>query len=256
MRLSIVIPNFNNEKWLSKCLQSITNQTFQDFEIIFVDDMSTDNSVEEARKYLREQDTLIVNECKRYNGGTRNVGILKAKGEYIFCIDSDDWLYNNTVFEEINKALVGQDILFMSYISHTQGYDLMTDINFKSIGDAMLSMTCAIWTKVVKREVFLKCLFQEGTLFEDREHNYRLLMNKPTFTNLGKVAIVWNRTNTNTISQNHTEDWNTYRFNYCGDLYRLLREIPDEIDGVNFKDYIKDELKGYLQQCNKMVDDL
>lgn len=250
MRLSIVIPNFNNGKWLSKCLESITSQTFQDFEIILIDDMSTDDSVEVAKKYLREQDTLIINETKRLNGGSRNIGIMKATGEYIFCIDSDDWLYDNKVFEEIDKALVGQDILFVSYIAHNENYDLMTNLNFKSLNEAFKSMTCAIWTKVVRKEILQKCLFREGTLLEDKEHHYRVLMNSRTYSNLNKVAIVWNRTNTNTLSIGHKDYLETYRFNFCGDLLRLLETIEDE----DLKGYVKEELKAFMNTCREMVD--
>ena len=257
MKLSVVIPSCNNGKWLSKCLESILNQTFTDYEIIVVDDMSEDDSVEIAKKYLRKQDTLIVNKSKRLNGGTRNEGILKAKCEYIFCIDSDDWLYNNTVFEDVFKKLKNEDICYLSYISHTDKYELMTNVHFRSIGDALVSMTCAVWTKIIKRELFLKCLFHEGTLYEDREWNYRLLMKKPTFINSGIVGIVWNRTNPNTISGNMTKEWETYRFNYCGDLYRLIRDMDDYyIDGINVKAYIKEELEGYMKQINKLVDEL
>ena len=252
MRLSVIIPSCNNGKWLSKCLESIINQTFQDFEIIVVDDLSSDNSVEVAKKYLRKQDTLIINESKRLNGGTRNVGILKAKGDYIFCIDSDDWLNNNTVFEKIDKKLNGEDILFTSYICHKEQYDLAVNLHYKCLKDAIMSSTCAIWTKVVKRELMLKALFPEGTLFEDRVEHFNLLSQARTFSNLDDIAIVWNRTNTNTISENMTKEWITYRFNYCGDLYRLIRDIKD----VDLRKYFIDELKGFQKATNKMVDEL
>lgn len=252
MRLSIVIPSCNNGKWLSKCLESILEQTFTDYEIIVVDDLSSDDSVEVAKKYLREKDTLIINESKRYNGGTRNVGILKAKGEYIFCIDSDDWLNDNRVFEEIDKKLNGEDILFTDYLCHQKNYDLIVNLHYKCLKDAIMSSTCAIWSKVVKRELFLKALFPEGTLFEDRVQHFDLLSKAKTFTNLDKVAIVWNRTNTNTISGNMTNEWKTYRFNYCGDLYRLIRNIEDE----DLRKYFIDELKSFQKATDKLVDEL
>lgn len=252
MRLSVVIPSCNNAKWLGKCIESITSQTFQDFEIIVVDDLSSDDSVEVAKKYLREQDTLIVNESKRLNGGTRNVGILKAKGEYIFCIDSDDWLYDNNVFEKIDKKLNGEDILFTSYLCHKEQYDLALNIHYKDLKDAIMSSTCAIWIKVVKRELMLKALFPEGTLFEDRVQHFNLLSQARTFTNLDDIAVVWNRTNTNTISQNMTKEWITYRFNYCGDLYRLIRDIEDN----DLRKYFIDELKSFQKSTDKMVDEL
>lgn len=252
MRLSIVIPSFNNGKWLSHTLKSILSQTFTDYEIIVVDDMSTDDSVEVAKQYLRPQDTLIINENKRLSGGTRNVGILKAKGEYIFCIDSDDWLYDNFVFEKIDKKLNNEDLLFMGYIAHTDKHDLMFNLHYKTLKDSITSGICAPWTKVVKRELFLKALFPEGTLFEDRVQHFDLLSKTKTFTNLDDVSIVWNRINPNTISQNHTTEWITYRFNYCGDLYRLIRNIEDE----DLRKYFIDELKDFQQKTNQLVDEL
>lgn len=255
MKLSIVIPSCNNAKWLGKCLDSITSQTYQDFEIIVVDDLSTDDSVKVAKKHLRKQDTLIINESKRLNGGTRNVGILKAKGDYILCIDCDDWLVDNKVLETIvNKldVLGDIDILFTDYITHREDYDLMMHNRNNSIEAALRNITCAIWTKVVKRELLQECLFPEGTLFEDRINHYRLLLKAKSICNLDKPVIVWNRTNTNTISGNNTYLWNTYRFSYCGELYRLYNELEKGA----FKDYIKEELEGYMKQIRQMVDGL
>lgn len=255
MKLSIVIPSCNNAKWLGKCLDSITSQTYQDFEIIVVDDLSTDDSVEVAKNHLRKQDTLIINESKRLNGGTRNVGILKAKGDYILCIDCDDWLVDNKVLETIvNKldVLGDIDILFTDYITHREDYDLMMHNRNNSIESALRNITCAIWTKIVKRELLQECLFPEGTLFEDRIQHYRLLLKAKSICNLDKPVIVWNRTNTNTISGNNTYLWNTYRFSYCGELYRLYNEL----EKGTFKDYIKEELEGYMKQIRQMVDDL
>lgn len=252
MKLSIIIPSCNNAKWLGKCLDSITSQTYQDFEIIVVDDLSTDDSVEVAKKHLRKQDILIINESKRLNGGTRNVGILKAKGDYIFCIDCDDWLVDNKVFENINNKLNGEDICFIGYICHSENSDMLVNLHYKDLKSSIMSSTCAIWTKVVKRELMLKSLFPEGTLFEDRIQHFNLLTQAKTFTNLDKVGVVWNRTNTNTISQNMTKEWITYRFNYCGDLYRLIRDINDP----DLRKYFIDELKGFQNITNEMVKEL
>lgn len=252
MRLSIVIPSCNNGKWIGKCLDSIINQTFQDFEIIVVDDLSTDNSVEIIKSKLRPQDTLIINESKRLNGGTRNVGILKAKGEYTLCIDCDDWLIDNKVFEDIDKKLNGEDILLLGYVAHRENGDIAVNLKYRNYDDALRNITVAIWTKVVRSSLLKNTLFPEGTLFEDRIQHYKLMLKYPTYSYLGREVIVWNRTNTNTISGNMTEEWNTYRFNYCGELYRLIKTLPDG----DFKNFIKRELNGYMAQIREMVDNL
>lgn len=250
--ISIVIPSCNNGKWIGKTLDSILEQTYQDFEIIVVDDMSTDNSVEVIKSKLRKQDTLIINDSKRLNGGTRNVGILKAKGDYILCIDSDDWLIDNKVLEDIHNKLNGEDILFIGYLAHRDIGDIAVNLKYRNYDDALRNITVAIWTKVVKADVLKDNLFPEGTLFEDRIQHYRLMLKHPTFSYLGREAIVWNRTNTNTISGNMTYLWNTYRFSYCGELYRLINEIEDG----DFKDFLKRELNGYMTQIREMVDKL
>ena len=250
--ISIVIPSCNNEKWIGKCLDSILNQTYKDYEIIVVDDMSTDNSVEVIKSKLREKDTLIINESKRLNGGTRNVGILKAKGDYILCIDSDDWLIDDNVLGDISRKLNGEDILFIGYLSHREQGDIAVNLKYRDYDDALRNITVAIWTKVVKADLLKNTLFPEGTLFEDRIQHYRLMLKHPTFSYLGREAIVWNRTNTNTISGNMTYLWNTYRFSYCGELYRLINELEDG----DFKDFVKRELNGYMAQIREMVDKL
>lgn len=252
MRLSIIIPSYNNGEWLCKCIESIKSQTFTDYEIIVVDDLSTDDSVEVAKKHLRKQDTLIVNESKRLNGGTRNVGILKAKGEYVLCIDSDDWLIDNRILEDIDKKLNGEDILFCGYMTHREDMNLAIHLRYNNLRAALKDITCAIWTKVVRTDLLKECLFPEGTLFEDRIQHYRLILKAKTFANLGRECVVWNRTNKNTISGNNTYLWNTYRFNYIGELYRLYNEINDP----EFKEYLLKEMNGYMAQIRQMVDEL
>lgn len=93
----IIIPNYNNEKWLDKCLGSVFNQTFKDFEVIVIDDMSTDKSIEIINKY---DVTLIRPDHRVYNGGARNWGIrYPIESKYTLFLDSDDWLRYDTSLE-------------------------------------------------------------------------------------------------------------------------------------------------------------
>lgn len=253
MRFSVIIPSCNNGEWIGKTLDSVLNQTFQDFEIIVVDDMSTDNSVEIIKSKLRPSvDDIVINQSKRLNGGSRNEGIIRAKGEYLIFIDSDDWFIDNKVFEDIDRKLNGEDILFTGYITHSKTSDILVNPIITDLEQSKMSFTCAIWTKVVKAELMKKALFPEGTLFEDRIQHYWLLDQAKTFTNLGRAAVIWNRENTNSISISKENIWYTYRFNYCGELYRYIKTLPDG----KFKDFVKDELKGYMESINKAVEEL
>ncbi len=97
--ISIIIPTFNVEKYIAECLNSLINQSFSDFEIIVVDDCSTDSTLEIV-KYFANKDCRIrffENDKKVGSGGSRNFGLKQAKGKYIQFVDGDDWLDRNTL---------------------------------------------------------------------------------------------------------------------------------------------------------------
>ena len=97
---SIVVPIYNVEHQLNKCLKSIANQTLKNFEVILVNDGSTDNSESIAREFLQKYKSFHL--FKKKNGGlssARNFGFLKARGQYICYIDSDDYIENNLLHD-------------------------------------------------------------------------------------------------------------------------------------------------------------
>lgn len=257
MRFSIIIPVWNNEEWLAKCFQSILDQTFTDYEVIIVDDMSTDNGmqiIEEYQKKFKDRCKgckVIKNKSKRLNGGTRNVGIVEATGEYIMAIDCDDWLYNEKVLEDINNKLNGEDCMFLGCIMHKPDGDINLIPEHKTWEDALKGCLCALWTKCIKREILQSCLMKEGTLFEDLGHHYRIMTKIKTFSNFGKPSHIWNRFNVNSISIGR-EDWCWYRFNFCGEMYELIQETKDE----KLRQFFIDALKLYFNACKKEVDKL
>ena len=253
MRFSVIIPNYNNAQYINRCLESVITQTFTDFEIIFVDDMSTDNSVELARKNLRPQDKLIINKSKRLNGGTRNVGIVEATGDYIICLDSDDFFKDNNVFEDINNKLQNNvDVLFLGYDTYFGPRSIIPyNPEHTDIMQALKNCVCAIWTKVVKTSIMKETLFPEGTLFEDRVQHYRTLMKCKTFDCLPRSVITWDRTNSKSTSQRGL-DFYRYEFYYAGELFQLIRET----ENPDLKEYFKQELQGYVKHTAEMVSEL
>ena len=94
--ISIIVPVYNVEKYLKRCIDSILNQSFTDFELILVDDGSTDNSGEIIDEYAIKDERIKV--IHKENGGlssARNVGIEYSKGNYIAFVDSDDYINKN-----------------------------------------------------------------------------------------------------------------------------------------------------------------
>ena len=115
--ISVIIPVYNVEDYLHVCLNSVLNQTFQDFEIICIDDASTDDSLE-ILEYFAKKDSRIVIIKQDFNQGpgySRNCGLNVAKGEYIFFLDGDDWIDFNTFEVLIKKADENDlDLLFFN----------------------------------------------------------------------------------------------------------------------------------------------
>ena len=92
--ISVIIPLYNSERFIGKCVESLLNQTYSNCEIIIVDDGSTDNSLKIVEKYAETDSRVKVFSGKKYSGvsAVRNVGLNNAKGEYICFVDSDDYV--------------------------------------------------------------------------------------------------------------------------------------------------------------------
>ena len=129
MQLSIIIPIYNVEKYLPQCLDSIINQSFKDFEIICIDDCSTDNSLNIAKKYEEKDSRIRVlhNEINLGLGIARNKGLKIAQGEYVHFVDSDDWIEKDSyakIFNKLDSLETKPDILFFRH----RHYDELTGV--------------------------------------------------------------------------------------------------------------------------------
>ena len=105
-KVSIIVPVYNVEKYIEKCLESLVNQTLEDIEIIVVNDGTKDNSKEKILQYIEKYPQKIVY-LEKENGGlsdARNYGLPVAKGEYIAFLDSDDYIEKNMYEEMYKKA--------------------------------------------------------------------------------------------------------------------------------------------------------
>ena len=105
-KVSIIVPVHNAEKYLSEAIESILNQTYADFEVLLINDMSTDKSKDICIEYMKNDNRIIVLDNNTRNHGpgpTRNIGLECATGEYIYFMDADDWIENNLLHCAIER---------------------------------------------------------------------------------------------------------------------------------------------------------
>ncbi|MWX42503.1 glycosyltransferase family 2 protein, partial [Francisella tularensis] len=184
--ITLVIPIYNIENYLGRCLDSVINQTYKDLEIILVNDGSTDNSLEICESYAKEDSRIKI--INKNNGGlssARNVGLDACKGDYVTFIDSDDWvsldyieiLYKNIIDNNADISIINA----IKVKSQNNDFTLKEQKNllhtyFSSIEFALDNtlpvMACA---KLYKTKLFENLRFTNSIVFEDEDIMYRLL---------------------------------------------------------------------------------
>ena len=227
-KIGIIVPNYNYEHTIEKCLNSIAEQTYRNFEVIFVDDCSTDNSIKIAETFKDKMNIKIVQlKQKRLNGGARNEAYLHLSNDvdYVYYVDSDDWLYSNQVLEKINKALrTSPDVLFVGLASYSKQKTSTCYIpQYKNKYDAIVgwSGSCG---KVIKKELAVRpeCLYTEGTLKEDRTQHRKICIYMDTFNILAEPCYVWNRENTKSVTTIREKTiWGTSTIRHYADTLQL-----------------------------------
>ena len=255
-KFGIIIPNYNYSHTLEKCLTSVLNQTYKNYEIIFVDDVSTDNSVEIARQYLKPPHKIVELKQKRYNGGARNEAYLHLSDDvdYVYYVDSDDWLYDEYALEKINLALQKDepDVLFIGLMSDKYGVITKEKMpNYKDRYEAMTEAWSGSCSKVIKKKLATRqdCLYNEGTLKEDKNQHYRICINMIDFKCLAEPIYVWNRNNTKSVTTIREEVfWGTSTIRQYADTMQLYLTYQG-------KDKILDKImKERVQKCKDEVE--
>lgn len=183
-KVSIIVPIYNVEMYIEKCLETLVNQTLKDIEIILVNDGSKDSSAEIAKKYLEKYPEKIIY-LEKENGGlsdSRNYGLPHAKGEYIAFLDSDDYVEEN-MYEEMYELAKKED----SDMVQCNFYWEYPDKNKKKIGELkqysnkkemLVKTRVEAWNKLIKREILVKnpeIRFPKGLRYEDVEFTYKLI---------------------------------------------------------------------------------
>lgn len=188
-KISVIIPVYNCETFISRCLDSICRQEYQDFETIIIDDGSTDCSGKICDEYAKKDSRFKVFHIE--NGGpsiARNYGIDHCQGEYICFIDGDDWV-NHRYLDQLIHLLrdYDADIACVNHIKTTEyiSDDLYSDHiisnrKFSNIellnqyGNTYHPYLTTVWGKLYNKNLFDNIRFAEGKLHEDIDITYRL----------------------------------------------------------------------------------
>ncbi len=192
--ISIIVPVYKTEAYLRKCLDSITQQTYQDFEVILVDDGSPDKCGEICDQYPDKRFRVI----HKQNGGlsdARNAGIRIAKGDYITFVDSDDWVEPTLLEVLMDGIQQGATVSCCGFYTVRNGrkipwrqtdkkYHLLSAVD--AVKDMMYthSIDTSAWGKLFHRSCFMKIQFPVGHLYEEVATTYRLMLTQE------RIAII------------------------------------------------------------------
>ena len=225
-KITVIVPVYNVEHYLSKCLDSILKQTYQNLEIIVVNDGSTDNSGGICQEYAQKDSRIIY--IEKENGGlsdARNAGLDRMTGSYVTFVDSDDWIEQDYVEVLYNKLTEYQaDVSVGNYYSYNEDegmyyfhingdsyYEKVFDnvSIFENLYESQEMKSFALisaWGKLYKASLFDYIRFDKGKLGEDGYMNQKLylLVQKVIYINQGLYAY---RQRSGSITKTWTEKW-------------------------------------------------
>ena len=245
-KLSIIIPVYNVEQYLQRCLNSVLNSSFQDFELIIINDGSKDKSEKIILEFVDKYKDKIVYILKENEGVSvaRNVGIEKAIGKYITFIDSDDYIEPNMFESMIEKIesdnfdivacdarLVYEDNNDTRVVSSGYARDLY---HKNKIRETMTIFYPVMWNKIYRTEIVKKVKFTSGVWYEDMEYLLKL------YPHINTIGVV------KEPLYNYLQRKNSITYTYNDKLYDIINNMERVIkyykaEGV-YEEY-KDELE-------------
>lgn len=249
MKFSVIVPIYKVEACLKKCVDSLINQTYQDIEIILVDDGSPDRCPAMCDEYAKNDTRIKV--IHKENGGlsdARNKGLEVATGDYIVFVDSDDYIELDTCQKFAHFAQEKYDILIgdaiveggVCNLQHIANTSVLTGEQYLLEAYRAKKAPMAAWLNVYHRDFLIKnnLLFQKGILHEDEEFTPRCLLAAKTVVCTGICFYHYIiRDNSITTSKDKRKN--------ARDLYATcltLEKIYDNLESKQLKKYLKNSL--------------
>lgn len=244
-KISIVIPCYNVEKYVEKCIKSIMNQTYSELEVIVIDDKSTDGTYDVLLKLKKEYNDRFILLQNEKNGGlayTRNFGVKKATGKYIGFIDSDDYVapdYYKVLAEKIlndKSDLVVNDIQLVDESGNNIGNVvkscILDEVSKVSIIDNGLAASAC--NKLLRKDLLLKYPFLEGKINEDVASIIPIIVHSDKISYTDKA--VYNYVQRHNSIQN--SKFSEKRFDMFDSIKVCLDRISDDSNYETYRDII------------------
>lgn len=262
-KVSIIIPVYNAEKYIEKCLSSVVNQTLKEIEIIVINDGSTDNSQDIINKYKENYPELIKAKTIENVGvaKARNKGLEMAEGKYVGFVDSDDYI-EETMYEKLyNKAQEeNADIVVSAYyknkkdeiLEHKKGNLEQYNKSIKENPNIFLDTVPYLWNKIFKRELITQnCTsFSKLDIFEDLVFTYKLYIHANKISKVDEALYYYITKDTTSLTANFSEKFL--------DIIPAIKELKEYFKQNNCYEDLEDyliyiSLKHIYIRCNKKI---
>ena len=249
--VSLIIPIFNVEEYLEECLESIIDQSFKDYEVILVDDGSTDKSrwiIRAYKKKFKNIKTLF--QSNKGVSEARNLALKHATGEYILYIDSDDFLKGNMLELMVNKAKdTKADIVMCNYNlyygannenNRIFSYNLLEDniYSSKEVIDMMLNFKIQgqLWNKLFKRSLLIEnnFKFERGRYIQDILPVFKVINKSEKIAFINEDLYYYRQRNTSTIHKKNIKLVKDY-YHAMNSIIQYITQNKIQVNSTSFK---------------------
>lgn len=244
-KVSIILPIYNVEKYLKKCLDSVVNQTYKNIEIIAINDASPDKSLEIIKEYQNSYKNIKVinNSINLGLSASRNIGMQYAEGDYIFFLDSDDWISLNAIETLVSLAKNYKSPLVQCGYTSVWGSikrrksPSIPTVTYKDIeqNKDLLNKCGGVWNKLYQHNIVEGFSFPEGLWYEDNAFIYPLLTKVKSLVATNEILYYYKR-HLNSI----TLSTKIYPNEKIFDKYKIVEFIKEKCQELGtFDDYQK-----------------
>lgn len=238
MKVSVIVPVYNTEKYLKNCIDSLLKQNFEDYEIIVINDLSPGNAEEIIKSYNDKKIVYIKNKTNKGIGYNRNLGIKKAKGEYVCFIDSDDYVKEDFISKMYNYSKENNlDLCVCDYVNVDEEGNKLKEFNlsdfcitnYEENNKILCEMNLAPWNKLYKKDMLVKnkIEFSETLKYED------LSFVALSIKNSKKIGKINEQLNYYTI---HNNSETTTRDKRVFDIFKQLDIVRNEYKSGKYLD--------------------